>query len=274
VSRRNSTSSPIFKENPMTAVSLRNVSKKYRLDSVEIPALNHVDLDIAAGRFTVISGASGSGKTTLLNIIGCIDRPDEGEVRVAGQDVGTLNDNQLSEFRARHVGYIFQNFNLLPVLTAYENIEYPLLLAKVPGAERRKRVLELLEAVGLADKRRQIPGKLSGGQRQRVAIARALATNPSIVLADEPTANLDSATGASIIALMRRMQRELKVSFIFSSHDQQVLDAADDTVLIRDGKVAAVEREEDALFDASAIVPLGTHASSSHKESLTSEVSA
>jgi putative ABC transport system ATP-binding protein len=258
----------------MTAVSLRNVSKKYRLDSVEIPALNHVDLNIAAGRFTVISGASGSGKTTLLNIIGCIDRPDEGEVRVAGQDVSTLNDNQLSEFRSRHVGYIFQNFNLLPVLTAYENIEYPLLLAKVPGAERRKRVLELLEAVGLADKRRQIPGKLSGGQRQRVAIARALATNPSIVLADEPTANLDSATGASIIALMRRMQRELKVSFIFSSHDQQVLDAADDTVLIRDGKVAAVEREDDPVFDASAILPLGTHSASSHKESLTSEVSA
>jgi putative ABC transport system ATP-binding protein len=223
----------------MYAVSLRTLSKQYYLDSRPIAALTDINLDIKAERFTVISGPSGSGKTTLLNVIGCIDRPDAGQVVVAGTDVGSLSDNKLSAFRARHVGHIFQNFNLLPVLTAYENIEYPLLLAKVPSAPRRKRVLELLEAVGLSDKQRHIPGKLSGGQRQRVAIARALATNPSIVLADEPTANLDSHTGANIIKLMRLMQRELRVSFIFSSHDQQVLDAADDIVVIRDGKIVA-----------------------------------
>jgi putative ABC transport system ATP-binding protein len=166
-------------------------------------------------------------------------------VRIAGMEVNSLSDNRLSDFRARHIGYIFQNFNLLPVLSTYENVEYPLLLAKVPAAQRRKRVLELLDAVGLADKVRNLPGQLSGGQRQRVAIARALACNPKIVLADEPTANLDSKTGLAIIELMRKMQRDFNVSFIFSSHDKQVLDEADDTIVIRDGKLVSVHREQN-----------------------------
>jgi putative ABC transport system ATP-binding protein len=155
-----------------------------------------------------------------------------------------MSDDALSDFRAGHIGFIFQNFNLLPVLTVYENVEYPLLLSRVPAAERKRRVGALLEAVGLGDKARHFPGQLSGGQRQRVAIARALAPAPQLVLADEPTANLDSQTGAAIIALMRDMQREHHVSFVFSSHDPNVLAAADDAVMIRDGQIGTVERRE------------------------------
>ena len=226
----------------MHAVSLRQVGKTYHLDSVDVPALSDITLDIRPDCFTVIAGPSGSGKTTLLNMIGCIDRPDRGTVEVAGTAVQTLSDNALSDFRARNLGFIFQNFNLMPVLTAYENVEYPLILARVPAASRRERVLSLLEAVGLADRAQNRPGQLSGGQRQRVAIARALAPSPGIVLADEPTANLDSHTGAAIIALMRKMQQDYRVSFIFSSHDPQVMAEADDVVTIRDGGIVAVER--------------------------------
>ena len=153
-----------------------------------------------------------------------------------------LSDDALSDFRAKHIGFVFQNFNLLPVLTAWENVEYPLLLSKVPAAERKKRVDAMLDAVGLSDRARNYPGQLSGGQRQRVAIARALAPSPKLVLADEPTANLDSVTGDSIIALMRQMQRALHVSFVFSSHDPKVLAAADDAVMIRDGRIEKIER--------------------------------
>src|SRR5262245_23057183 len=188
-------------------VSLRRIDKTYHLDAVDVPALVGIDLEIRPDCFTVISGPSGSGKTTLLNLIGCIDQPDRGELVVAGEAVQKLSDDALSDFRARHIGFVFQNFNLLPVLTARENVEYPLLLARVPSAERRRRVDELLEAVGLTDRAGNLPGQLSGGQRQRVAIARALASSPRLVLADEPTANLDSHTGAAIIALMRDMQR-------------------------------------------------------------------
>lgn len=230
----------------MHPVVLRNISRTYRLDSVDVPALCHVDLEIRANCFTVISGPSGSGKTTLLNVMGCIDRPDHGEVIVAGQNVLSLPDDALSDFRSRHMGFIFQNFNLLQVLTAYENIEYPLRLANMPAAKRRERVRSLLDAVGLSDKALHRPGQLSGGQRQRVAIARALAPAPALVLADEPTANLDSHTGAAIIALMRQMQREHHVSFVFSSHDPQVQAAADDTVVIRDGRITAIERHAEA----------------------------
>lgn len=225
----------------MSLVILKNVGKIYRLDAVDVPALIDITLEIHPNRFTVISGPSGSGKTTLLNLIGCIDRPDSGEIIVAGQRVQSMSDNALSDFRARHLGFIFQNFNLLPVLTAYENVEYPLLLARVPAAERKKRVLALLDAVGLSDRAQNRPGQLSGGQRQRVAIARALAPQPKMVLADEPTANLDSHTGSAIIALMRKMQRELDVSFIFSSHDPQVMAEADDAVMIRDGRITGIE---------------------------------
>ena len=230
----------------MHPVVLKNVGKTYRLDSVRVLALSDISLEIRANRFTVISGPSGSGKTTLLNLIGCIDRPDQGEVLVAGQDVQRMSDDALSDFRARHLGFVFQNFNLLQVLTAYENVEYPLLLTNMPAEQRRRRVLDLLDAVGLADRAQSRPGQLSGGQRQRVAIARALAPAPQLVLADEPTANLDSETGASIIALMRTMQRERQVSFVFSSHDPQVQAEADDAVFLRDGRIAGIERRSEA----------------------------
>lgn len=233
----------------MQPVILKHVGKTYRLDTVDVPALSDITLEIHPNRFTVISGPSGSGKTTLLNLIGCIDRPDSGEIIVAGQHVQKMSDDALSDFRARHLGFIFQNFNLLPVLSAYENVEYPLILARVPAAERKKRVLALLDAVGLSDRAQNLPGQLSGGQRQRVAIARALAPQPKMVLADEPTANLDSHTGAAIIALMRKMQREHDVSFIFSSHDPQVMAEADDAIMIRDGRITAIE-SRDELKDA------------------------
>ncbi len=231
----------------MYPVSVRHVEKIYHLDTVVVPALVDVSLDIRPGSFTVLSGPSGSGKTTLLNVIGCIDRPDRGEVIVAGQPVQSLSDNALSDFRARHIGFVFQNFNLLPVLTAYENIEYPLLLSKVAAPARRKRVLDLLEAVGLSGRGNSRPGQLSGGQRQRVAIARALATEPELVLADEPTANLDSQTGAAIITLMRTLQRERGVCFVFSSHDPQVRAEADDVISIQDGRITGSEHRVEQV---------------------------
>jgi putative ABC transport system ATP-binding protein len=225
------------------SVIIKNVSKSYRLDAVDVPALAHIDLEIRPNCFTVISGPSGSGKTTLLNLIGCIDRPDEGQIFVADKEVQKLTDDELSDFRARHLGFIFQTFNLIPVLSARENIEYPLRLTGMPAAQRKERVDALLDAVGLSEKAHHRPGQLSGGQRQRVAIARALAPTPKLVLADEPTANLDSRTGEQIIELMRRMQREHQVSFVFSSHDHMVLSAADDIAVIRDGKLASVARK-------------------------------
>jgi len=223
-------------------VVLKGISKTYRLDDIDVPALLDVNLIILPRRFTVITGPSGSGKTTLLNLIGCIDRPDQGSIMVGGKAVQTMTDDALSDFRARQLGFIFQSFNLLPVLTAFENVEYPLVLAGMSPAVRHARVEELLHAVGLAQHGRKRPGQLSGGQRQRVAIARALARKPQIVLADEPTANLDSKTGAEIIELMRSMQQQQHVSFVFSSHDPKVLEAADDAVHIQDGRITSVER--------------------------------
>jgi putative ABC transport system ATP-binding protein len=223
-------------------IVLSGVSKTYRLGSVDVPALVDINLVILQDRFTVISGPSGSGKTTLLNLIGCIDRPEEGRIMIAGRGVQTLSDDELSDFRAGQLGFVFQTFNLLPVLTAFENVEYPLTLGGMPREARRARVEKLLDAVGLAAHAGKRPGQLSGGQRQRVAIARALARSPQIVLADEPTANLDSKTGAEIIDLMRNMQQRQHVSFIFSSHDPKVLEAADDAVFIHDGRITSVER--------------------------------
>jgi putative ABC transport system ATP-binding protein len=223
-------------------VVIKGVCKTYRLDAVDVPALIDIDLVILPDRFTVISGPSGSGKTTLLNLIGCIDLPDKGTIMVGGKAVQTLSDDALSDFRARQLGFVFQNFNLLPVLTAFENVEYPLVLAGIPAAKRRARVEKLLDSVGLAAHARKRPGQLSGGQRQRVAIARALVRNPQLVLADEPTANLDSKTGTEIIELMRSMQHQHHASFIFSSHDPKVLEAADDAVHIHDGRITSVER--------------------------------
>lgn len=221
---------------------LTRVEKTYRLDSVSVPVIKGVDMLVRSACFTVLLGPSGSGKTTLLNMIGCIDRPTQGDVVVADCQVGDLSDDALSDFRARNIGFIFQNFNLLPVLSAYENIEYPLLLAGTSAKKRGERIPRLLEAVGLADKARYFPGQLSGGQRQRVAIARALARKPRLVIADEPTANLDSQTGAAILALMRRMVQRYGISFIFSSHDPDVIKAADDTIFLKDGVICGIRR--------------------------------
>jgi putative ABC transport system ATP-binding protein len=228
-------------------VVLRNVSRTYRLDAVDVPALLDINLVVLPDRFTVISGQSGSGKTTLLNLIGCIDRPDQGTLMVGGKSVQSMSDDELSDFRARQLGFVFQNFNLLAVLTAFENVEYPLVLAGMAPTKRRQRVATLLDAVGLAAHAGKRPGQLSGGQRQRVAIARALARKPQIVLADEPTANLDSKTGSEIIALMRTMQQQQHVSFIFSSHDPKVLEAADDEVYIHDGRITSIVRRPEAV---------------------------
>jgi putative ABC transport system ATP-binding protein len=220
-------------------VTIREVGKVYDDDGLRVTALKRVSLEIPRRRFAMIVGPSGSGKTTLLNLIGCIDRPTSGRLEVCGQDVGALGDDALADFRSRHVAFVFQGFNLLPVLTAYENVEYPLLLVGVPAAERRRRTLAMLESVGLADQRHHRPNQLSGGQKQRVAIARALVKGPALVLADEPTANLDSRTGAETIALMRRVQEEHAASFVFSTHDSQLMSHADETYAIRDGELVS-----------------------------------
>jgi len=192
----------------MYPVVLSQISKTYHLDSVEVAALSDINLAIRPNCFTVISGPSGSGKTTLLNIIGCIDRPDRGEVMVDGQAILRLSDDALSDFRARHFGFIFQNFNLLPVLTAYENVEYPLLLTHMPAAARKERVLALLDAVGLSDRAHNRPGQLSGGQRQRVAIARALSMDPIVMLFDEPTSALDPEMVGEVLDVMVGLANE------------------------------------------------------------------
>jgi len=218
-------------------VRLNDVVKTYDDDGLKVAAVNGISFEIPPRRFAMIVGPSGSGKTTLLNLIGCIDVPTAGHIEICGEDVAKLSDNKLTDFRARNIAFVFQNFNLYPVLSAYENVEYPLLLIGMAAKERQERVLSLLEAVGLAEHRRKRPSQLSGGQKQRVAIARALVKHPQIVLADEPTANLDSQTGEQIIELMRKMQHEQMVSFIFSSHDPQLISHAEETFIIRDGKL-------------------------------------
>ena len=251
----NSSTSPGLPASAPAAV-LTGVSKTYRIESVDVPALRDIHLEIPGQRFAAIAGPSGSGKTTLLNLIGCIDRPTHGQLTVAGTLVGELSDNALSDFRASHLGFVFQSFNLIPVLTAHENVEYPLRLANMPAARRRERVREVLDWVGLTAHARHRPGQLSGGQQQRVAIARALAASPRIILADEPTANLDSHTGAAIIELLRRMQREHDVSIVICSHDPQVIAAAEEVIYIRDGRVDSVKTSADSQQDSKPTVRL------------------
>jgi putative ABC transport system ATP-binding protein len=222
-------------------VRFTNVGKVYDEEGLGVTAVKSVTFDIPRERFAMIVGPSGSGKTTLLNLIGCIDTPTTGRVDVCGEDVGALDDDALTDFRARHIAFIFQGFNLLPVLTAYENVEYPLLRIGLGSRERRERTMAALASVGLAEKRDHRPNQLSGGQKQRVAIARALVKRPALVLADEPTANLDSHTGAEIIALMRTVQAEHEASFVFSTHDPQLMSHADDTYVIRDGELVSHE---------------------------------
>ena len=218
-------------------VRLSHVAKTYKAGAIEVAALKGISLEIPSHRFSMVVGPSGSGKTTLLNLIGCIDTPSNGAAEVCQQNIGELADDAVSDFRARNIGFIFQNFSLVPVLSAYENVEYPLLLVGMPPTERRERTLAMLDAVGLATQAQQRPNELSGGQKQRVAIARALVKGPQLVLADEPTANLDSATGASIIELMRRVQTESRTTFIFATHDPQLISHADEIFVIRDGEL-------------------------------------
>lgn len=218
-------------------VQLRNVTKNYKVGKTEVRALRGVSLSIPAERFTMLVAPSGSGKTTLLNLIGCIDRPSSGVVEVAGQTVAQFADNALSDFRAEKIGVIFQGFSLIPVLSAYENVEYPLLLIGMSASARRRQTVAMLEAVGLSEQRNRRPNEMSGGQKQRVAIARALVRHPQIVLADEPTANLDSETGAGIVALMRRMQTESRTTFIFATHDPHLISQADTIIALRDGEI-------------------------------------
>jgi putative ABC transport system ATP-binding protein len=227
-----------------TVVRLDDVGKIYDDDGLQVTAIRRLSLAIVERRFAMIIGPSGSGKTTLLNLIGCIDTPTSGRIEVCGRDVGGLPDNALTDFRSRHIAFVFQSFNLSPVLTAYENVEYPLLLLRVPAAERHEQTAAMLESVGLWAQRQQRPNQLSGGQKQRVAVARALVKRPTLVLADEPTANLDSHTGAEIITLMRKVQEEHEVSFVFSTHDPQLISHADDIFAIRDGELVE-HRAED-----------------------------
>jgi len=237
----------------MAIVQVENVSKQYLLGEQEVQALRNVSLTIEPGVFLAIAGPSGSGKSTLLHIIGCIDTPTEGRVLIDGRDVSGQTPDQLADLRARTIGFIFQTFNLLPVLSAEENVEYPLLqFPELSKRERRERVAHYLETVGLAKFARHRPNQLSGGQRQRVAIARALATHSKIVLADEPTANLDRHTGESILELMKELNRKSGTTFVFSTHDRHVMNLADQLVHFEDGAIVAQERksaERDAMFE-------------------------
>ena len=218
---------------------LKNVEKVYPLGKTQVHALRGVTLGIEKGDFVSIAGPSGSGKSTILNLLGCVDTATSGEVRVNGVDTATLSDREITGLRHEVLGFIFQSFNLMPVLNVYENIEFPLLLgeSRVSKTERREWVDQLTEAVGLSKWRTHTPSELSGGQRQRVAIARALATKPSIVMADEPTANLDSVTSQAILELMKQMNLEFGTTFIFSTHDQEIVDIADHVIRVQDGQI-------------------------------------
>ena len=223
------------------AVSARDVTKEYELGRTRVAALRGVTLEVERGEFLAVAGPSGSGKSTLLNLMGCLDHPTTGSVLVGGQDVAALDDDALSDLRATSIGFIFQTFNLIPVLSALENVEFPLLFQKRAGgrAAGRERARRALDEVGLAEFSHHRPDELSGGQRQRVAVARALVTDPVIVLADEPTANLDSATGDAIISLMLEINRRDGTTFIFSTHDAKVMGHAHRVVHLADGRLAA-----------------------------------
>ena len=221
-----------------TVVQAQRLEKTYRAGDVNVPALRGVDFSINAGAFVAFVGPSGSGKSTLLNMIGCLDKPSRGTLTVLDTDVATLDRRAAADFRGANIGFIFQDFNLIPVLTAYENIEYPLLMVQDwPADKRHARVTELLEAVGMADQADKRPDQLSGGQKQRVAVARALATNAKIVLADEPTANLDHDTAYRILELMKKMRDEFGTTFIFSTHDSKIMGEAEVTFTLEDGRL-------------------------------------
>ncbi len=222
-------------------MSLDRISRQYRLGETDILALKDVTLDIHGGDFMVIAGPSGSGKTTLLNLIGLIDKPTSGQVLVSGEDTTAKSLNSLFRHRRDKIGYIFQTFNLIPVLNVYENIEYPLILKGISASQRREKVMAAMDKVRLSNRKKHKPRELSGGERQRVSIARAIVKAPELVLADEPTANLDSVTGVEILRLMQRLHEEEKTTFAFSSHDPIIIAMGKRVVRLRDGEVETVE---------------------------------
>jgi putative ABC transport system ATP-binding protein len=231
----------------MSLIAAQNLSKTYATDSVEVKALQDLSFEIEAGAFLAFIGPSGSGKTTLLNLIGCLDKPTRGELAVAGVDVAQLGRRQAAEFRGQNIGFIFQSFNLIAVLTAFENVEYPLVMVQeLRPAERRDRVLKALQAVGMLEQKNQMPDQLSGGQKQRVAIARALVTRPKLVLADEPTANLDHQTAYMILRLMKQMRDNFGITFIFSTHDTRIIGEAEIVYSLEDGRLLGREERQAA----------------------------
>ncbi|HDP88914.1 MAG TPA: ABC transporter ATP-binding protein [Thioalkalivibrio sp.] len=226
----------------MALIEASGLSKTYRAGDVDVPAVRGVDFSIDSGALVAFIGPSGSGKSTLLNMIGCLDRPSQGSLRVLDTDVGRLNGRASAAFRGAHIGFVFQDFNLMPVLSAAENIEYPLLMVQRWSVERRRaRVAELLEAVSIAEQADKRPDQLSGGQKQRVAVARALATQPRLVLADEPTANLDHDSAYRIITLMKKMRDEFGTTFIFSTHDPKIVGEAEEIFSLEDGRLIKQE---------------------------------
>ncbi len=225
-------------------VQCREVHKSYGRGSVRVHALRGLSLSVLAGEFTALAGPSGSGKTTLLNLIGRLDTCDEGEIDVAGRRLGELSEREATELRLRHIGFIFQAYNLIPVLSAQENVEYILLLQGVPAAERHRRARDVLVEVGLDGMFARRPAELSGGQQQRVAVARAIVAAPALVLADEPTANLDSENGAALLDMMLELNRHRQVTFLFSTHDPRVMERARRLVRLRDGRIQSDELRE------------------------------
>lgn len=235
----------------MSLIELSNVSRIYELGETSIQALADINLDIEQQTFVSFVGPSGSGKTTLLNLIGCLDKPSNGEIKVNNVRVNEFNRKDAAVFRGTNIGFIFQNFNLLPILTVYENVEYPLIMVQnIPEKERRDRVLKYLDAVGMTDQKDKYPSQISGGQKQRAAVARALVSDPKLVLADEPTANLDHKSAFMVIELMRQMQRELNTAFIFSTHDPKIVKEAEIIYTLEDGKL--VNREQITNSDINA----------------------
>jgi len=225
----------------MNIIEIKELKKSYRDSEVPVNALNGINLTIDKGEFTAIVGPSGSGKTTLLNMIGGLDSPDSGSIKIGDVDITKMKSSKLIDFRLRNIGFVFQSFNLIPVLTAFENVEFIMNLQGVKREVRRKRAVELLEAVGLGERIHSRPSRLSGGQQQRVAVARALASHPRFILADEPTANLDSVSARNLLEIMEKLNQEEQVTFIFSTHDQRVVNKAQRVIVLEDGKIVSAE---------------------------------
>lgn len=223
----------------MSLIQAEGLVKRYRIGDIEVPALKGLSFSIGPGAFAAFVGPSGSGKSTLLNLIGCLDRPSSGSLKVYDTEVGQLSRNAAAAFRGEHLGFVFQDFNLVPVLSCYENVEYPLLMVRGwPEAKRRERVMRMLEAVGMAEQAHKRPDQISGGQKQRIAVARALVGEPKLVLADEPTANLDHDTAYRIINLMKQMRSDFGTSFVFSTHDPKIMQEAELTFILEDGNLS------------------------------------